>query len=216
MGTWTIETTASEDEAITYAYQQSQRPGMGPPVSPPGRAAAPVETVDEYFQRMTKATTVQSMVITHNQAKNAELLVTLDTIPPENRDAAQADLHALVKQHGGTVKLKKATYLWSDAVTLPPPDQTVIGNVAQADWTLVTKVCFDDEDNAGTSQREGLLGLMPNTTVRIEDARDPTFFVTLILTDQPVAQTGYVELPVRYYQNGGPLAAAYPMNCTFS
>jgi hypothetical protein len=212
MGSWTIQTTTAEDEAITYSHQQSQRPLPG---MPPGIAPPPVETIEDYFQRMTQASTVQAMVVTHNQAKNTELVATLGTIPPENRDAAQEDLDALVVQHGGTVKIRKATYLWSDSLTPPPPDQTVMLDVAQADYTPVTKVFFDDQDTAGVSQREGLLALTSGMLVRIEDPRDKTFFLTLLMTGVPVAGTGYVELPVRYHQSGGPLAAAWPMICTF-
>jgi hypothetical protein len=203
MGTWTIQTTTAEDEAIAYAHQQSQR-------------MFPEETLDAYFQRMMQSGTVQPMVLAHQQAKNAELLRSLNTIPPENRPAAQSDIEQVIVTQGGAVKVREATYLWSDTLTPPPADQTVMMDVAQADARPVTKVFFDDQDSAGVSQRNGLLALTTGAMVRIEDPRNTAHFLVLIMTGAPVAGTGYVELPVRYHQSGGPLAAAWPMTCTFS
>jgi hypothetical protein len=215
MGSWTIQTTPAEDDAIAYGHQQSQRPmpGLAPP---PGTPPPPVETVEAYFQRMTQQATLTPMVLTHQQAKNTELLKTLDTIPPENRPAARTEIESVIVTHGGAVKVREATYLWSDTLTPPPPDKTVTIDVSQADLTPVTKVFFDDQDNAGVSQRGGLLALTTETMVRIEDPNNAAHFLLLITTGAPVAGTGYVELPVRYHQSGGPLAAAWPMTCTFS
>jgi hypothetical protein len=209
MGTWTISTTAAEDDAITYSYQQSQRGNVlgGPP--------PPVQTVEEFFQDRTAHAAIGPMVTVHQQAKNTELLASFDTIPPENRPAATSDLEALVVQHGGTVKIRDATYLWSDLLVAPPPDKTVLMDVSQAEATPVTKLFFDDQDHAGVIQREGLLALGPNVLVRIEDPRQTAYFFAFVTTGAPVAGIGYVELPVRFHQSGGPLAAGWPMTCTF-
>jgi hypothetical protein len=210
MGTWTIETTVAEDEAIDYAYQQSQKPiWSGAPLPPP-------ETIEEFFNRRTHDTTVLPMLSQHTTVKQQELLATLATIPPENRDAALTDLEAVVTAHGGTVTLRDATYLWSDTLTGAPPDRTVMMDVSQADVMPVTRLYFDDQDVDSVLQRAGLLAVALGTLVRLEDPRNTAHFLLVVTTAAAIGQPGYVELPVEYRQQGGPLAAAWPMTCTFT
>src|SRR3954468_9580345 len=100
MGTWTIQTTTAEDDAITYTYDESQRlPGsaLGPPGPTP-----PSETIQSFFDRMVHAATVTPMLSRHQGAKNAELIGTLETIPEANRPAARVEIEATIKSHGGT------------------------------------------------------------------------------------------------------------------
>src|SRR5262252_2266751 len=110
MGTWTITTTTPEDEAIAYAYQQSQRPMLG---APPTSAPPAAETEAEFFQRMVAQFTIAPMVTRHTEAKNTELVESLNTIPEANRPAAKTDIENVITTHGGTVPLHDTRYGWS-------------------------------------------------------------------------------------------------------
>jgi hypothetical protein len=210
MGSWTISTTTAEDDAIGAAYQRSQRtpPGPGPPA----------ETIEAYFQRMTTHSTVTPMVMQHQQEQNAELLSTFATIPEANRAAAKADVEAVVIEHGGTVTLKTATYLWSTSTAPPPRAQSVELNVTQANIATVTLLYFDYLDANNADQMNALMALAVSTFVRIEDAATATNFLEVITTAAPIQRQGadgHVEIAVQYRQHGGTLGDTLPMTCTF-
>jgi hypothetical protein len=212
MGIWTIATTTAEDDAIAAAHQRSQRPPPGP-FPPP-----PVESVEAYFQRMTSHSTVAPMVSQHQQEKNAELLSTFATIPEANRDAAHADMEAVVVEHGGTVKLKTATYLWSTSTAPPPRNQSVEIDVTQANVATVTMLWFDYLDANNGDQMNALMALAVSTFVRIEDAATPANFLQVVTTAAPIQRQGadgHVEIAVQYRQHGGVLGDTLPMTCTF-
>jgi hypothetical protein len=211
MGTWTIATTTAEDEAIAAAHQRSQRPL---PMFPP----PPAETVETYFQRMTSSGTVAPMVAQHQQEKNDELLTTLGTIPEANRAAAKTEIEAVVVEHGGTVPLTTATYLWSTSTAPPPRNQSVELNVTQANIATVTLLYFDYLDANNGDQMNALLALAGSTFVRIEDAATPANFLEVVTTAAPIQRQGadgHVEIAVQYRQHGGSLGDTLPMTCTF-
>lgn len=211
MASWMIQTTTAEDEAIHAAYQHSQRPH--PPFPPPA-----VETVEAYFQRMTLTSTVTPMVSQHQQAKNAELLTTFATIPEANRDAAQADLEAVVVEHGGTVTLKAATYLWSTSTAPPPRTQSIEINVTQTNIAQVTVMWFDNLDANNADQMNALMALAVSTLIRIEDTANPANFLQVFTAAVPIQRQGadgHVEIAVQYQQHGGSLGDTLPMACTF-
>src|SRR5580765_6642552 len=130
VGTWTIHTTATEDDAITYAYQQSQKPLAVPPGA--YVIARTTESLDAFFDRRTHEVVIAPMVSIHQRAQNEAVLQTLGTIPPENRDAAEQELEALVVKHGGTVLVREVRYKWSKNTAAPPTAQSVELNATDA------------------------------------------------------------------------------------
>jgi hypothetical protein len=212
MGTWTIATTTTEDDAIAAAHQRSQRTPPGP-FPPP-----PPETVEAYFQRMTSTSTVAPMVSQHQQEKNTDILATLGTIPEANRAAAKADIEAVVIEHGGTVILKTATYLWSTSTAPPPRNQSVELNVTQANIATATLVWFHYLDANNGDQMNALMALPVSTFVRIADAANAANFIEVVTTAAPIQRQGadgHVEIAVQYRQHGGSLGDTLPMTCTF-
>ena len=225
MATRTVETTAAEDEAITYAYQQSQKPGLGgvpiatTAMDPMPKAAD--ETEAQFFQRMTQQTTIGPIVMQHNHAKNTELLASMNSIPPENREAAQADIEAVITAQGGTVPLHDVTYLFSSNTAAPPRAQSVEANVNDTNLATVTKLTFDNEDAENVAQKARLLALKVNTLIRLEDAETPANFLQVILTAVPLEKQPadpYVEMTVAFHSRGGSFATldTKPVACTFT
>lgn len=229
MATRTITTTAAEDEAIAYAHAQSQKPPAAAaptpkvaPVPPPLPAPAPPgETEAEYFDRMTRYATVGPMVSRHDAAKNSEFLVAFASVPPENQEAAQKQIEAVIVAQGGAVSARSARYLWSSNTAAPPRTQSVEADVTDANLATVKKLTFDDVDADNVSQMKALMALAVNTLIRIEDAANPANFLAAILNAPPIQRQGadgYVEFPVAFSSRGGSFATldTKPVTCTFS
>lgn len=216
MTTRTIETTASEDEAIAYAHQQTQKPlgmiGVPPPTT---------ETEAEFFQRMTAQGTIRPMVDQYTQVKNAEVISSLNSIPPENRDEAQAEIEAVITTHGGAVPIHELTYLWSSNTAAPPRDNSIEVNATDANFAQVTKIFFDDLDAGNVSRLQSLLALKVNTLIRIEHPVHQMNFLQVVTTGAPIERQPadpYIEIPVVFHTRGGSLATydTQPLTCTFS
>jgi len=216
MGTWTITTTPTQDDAITYAYQQAQKP-MIPGLPPPTSAA----TVDAFFQERVAQTTVAAMMAQHQAAKNADLVASLQTVPEANRPAALDDMKAVIVQHGGTVKITDAVYLWSTNTAAPPRNNSIEANVTDANLATVTKLTFHYLDADNVDRMNSLMALAVNAIVRIEDAANAANFLQTILTAAPIQRqgaNGYVEMTVQCQQRGGSFATldTKRMSCTFN
>jgi hypothetical protein len=224
MGTWTVTTTAAEDDAITFAYDESQRaPGSAlagaPPFSPPPPGTT--ETVQQYFDRMAHISVVSPMLSRHQGVKNAELIGTLETIPEANRPAARTDIETVIVQHGGTVKLRECRYLWSTNTAAPPRNNSIEADVTWANIATLTKLTFYYLDADNVNRMSGMMSDTPvGTIVRIEDVANPTAnFLKATTTALPIQRqgaNGYVELAVKFDQSGGTLADTLPMTTTFS
>lgn len=210
--TRTVTTTTAEDEAITHSYQQSQKGLAGvPPI---------VETEAQYFERMVHNSTLGPMVFMHTQTKNADLVVSLSSIPEANRPAAKADIDAVIVTHGGTVPATAFTYLWSSNTAAPPRVNSVELDATEANHSTVTKLTFDDMDSTNVSRMNSLLGIKINTLIRLEDAASVANFVQVLTTGTPIQRQGadgFVELPVKIHSKGGSFAAldTLPLKCTF-
>jgi hypothetical protein len=217
MGNWTVQTTTTEDDAITYAYQQSQSvPLFGSPV--PGRRD--VETIEAFFDRMTHHSVVSPMVTRQQSVKTTDLLTTLGTIPPENREAAQRDIEVVVVEHGGTVPLTAATYQWSKSSAPPPSTQSVEMDVSDANVVTVTKLYFHYLDANGIDRMMGLMAIPVNTAIRIEDPDNPSTFLLVVTTAAPIQRQGadgHVEFVVVFSAAGGILGPldGLPVTVTF-
>jgi hypothetical protein len=205
MGTWTITTTTTEDDAINYAYQQAQKPPM--PGLPPSTAAA---TVAAFFQERVQKTTVAPMVSQYQSAKNVELVSTFATIPEANRPAAQKDIEAVVVEHGGTVTIKSAPYLWSTNTAAPPRNNSIEADVNDANLATLTKLTFHYLDADNVNQMNALMALEVNALIHIEDATNPANFLQTLLKAPPIQRqgaNGYAEMSVTFQRRGGSFAA---------
>jgi hypothetical protein len=222
MGTWTVTTTSAEDEAITFAYDDSQRtpgsalagaPPFGPP--PPGTT----ETIQQFFDRMAHISTVSPMLIRHQSVQNAELISTLGTIPEANRSAAKNDIEAVIVQHGGTVELHECRYLWSTNTAAPPRNNSIEANVTWANIATVDKLTFYYLDADAIDRMSTLMAIAVGTLVRIEDVANMANFLKVTTTAAPIQRqgaNGYVEIAVKFELSGGTLADTLPMKTTFS
>jgi len=215
MGTWTITTTPTEDEAIEHAYQQAQKPAL------PGMTPPPVGTVEEFFQQRVTQTTVATMVSLHLSAKNTTLVDSLMTVPEANRPAAKADIEAVIMQHGGTVPVTDTTYLWSTNTAAPPRNNSIEADVSAANLASLTKLTFHYLDADSVNRMTSLMAVTVNTLIRIEDAANAANFLQTILRAAPIQRQGadgYVEMPVSFQHLGGSFAAldTKRMTCTFT
>lgn len=226
MGSWTITTTAAEDEAIQYSYEQSQKPGLPGTAAmpPPGTAlmseSRATETPEVYFDRRTHESTIGPMVAMHKTAKNTELVSSLSTIPPENRDAAQKDLEDLVVKHGGTVELSTVRYKWSKNTAAPPSANSVELDKTDANVATITKFTAHYLDADAKDRMTQLLAVAANTPIRVEDPANVATFVQLVTSGPPIQRqgaNGYVEFPVTYSAHSGLLAPldGLPVNVSF-
>jgi hypothetical protein len=223
MGAWTVTTTPAEDDAITFAYDDSQRsPGSAlsgaPPFSPPPPGTT--ETIQQFFDRMAHISTVSPMLVRHQGVKNSELIGTLETIPEANRPAARTDIEATIVAHGGTVKLTKCRYLWSTNTAAPPRNNSIEADATWANIATMTKLTFYYLDADAVDRMTTLMALAVGTIVRIEDVAAPTTnFLKVTTTAVPIQRqgaNGYVEIAVKFGQSGSALADTLPMNATFS
>lgn len=217
MGTWTITTTATEDAAIDFAYEQAQKPPPGlltPPIPPPPTVAA-------FFQLRVTSSAVAPLVAVHQAAQTAELVGALASVPAENRAAAQKEIEAVIVEQGGAVKVRSARYLWSSNTAAPPRVNSVEADATDANLATLGTLTFDDLDADNVTQMAALLALPVNTLIRIEDAADPANYLVTILHAAPIQRQGadgYVELLVTFSSRGGTFAAldTKPVTCAFS
>jgi hypothetical protein len=222
MGTWTVTTTPAEDDAITFAYDDSQRsPGSAfagaPPFSPPPPGTT--ETIQQFFDRMAHLSTVSPMLTRHQGVKNSELIGTLQTIPEANRPAARTDIEAAIVAHGGTVELRECRYLWSTNTAAPPRNNSIEADATWANIATVTKLTFYYLDADNVNRMSTLMAIAIGTLVRIEDAANMSNFLKATTTAAPIQRqgaNGYVEIAVKFGLSGGALADTLPMKTTFS
>lgn len=92
MASYTITTTVDQEEALDFAYLNY------------GEEFASKE---EYLQDRINHTVLDAMVIDHIYWKNTALAESLDTIPDENKAAAQTAIEQDIVQYGGEVKEPK-------------------------------------------------------------------------------------------------------------
>lgn len=214
MATRTITTTAAEDEAITYSYQQSQKGVLG---APPQTG----ETETQFFERMVHASTIGPMTFQNQQAKTTVITTDLSTIPEAEQPAAKAEIDAVIIAHGGTVTATSLTYQWSANTAAPPRVNSLELDVNEANFTAVAKLTFDDKDAGNVVRMGSLLGTKANTLIRLEDVANAANFVAVITTGTPIQRQGadgFVELPVRFQAKGGTFAGldTKPLKCTFT
>jgi hypothetical protein len=202
MSTWTITATAAEDDAITYAYQQSQDPAAM--VKPP-----PGETIAAFFDRMVHTGTLGAMGASYQAVQNAELVTMLGTIPEANRQAAKKDIEAAVVAHGGTVTLTATQYKWSKSSAPPPTAQSVEMNVSDANMATVSKLYFHYLDGGGVDRMSALMAMASGTVIRIEDPANSSIFLQVMTTAAPIQRqgaNGHVEFAVKFSLSAGALA----------
>src|SRR4030095_1075326 len=163
-------------------YQQSQKPlhGGQPPPEP--------KTIAAFFEAQVRQGTVSPMVGRHQLATNEAWIQTLNTVPPENRDAAQADIETAVKTHGGAVKLRTATYLWSTSTAPPPRNQAVELDVSAANVAPVPKIFFDSLDADGVDRMASLLQIAVNTLISL--TATTANVVSVVTTGPPLPRPG--------------------------
>lgn len=216
MGSWTVVTNTEQDEAIAAAHQQSLKPPIGM-IEPP-----PVTTIQEFFQARTISGTVLPMVAIHRTTKNTNLVVSLDSVPPENRAAAQHDIEAVIAQYGGAVPATTLTYQWSANTAAPPRNLSCELDATEANWaTQISKLTFHHLDAGSTDRMATLMAVKLNTLIRLTDAANAANFVAVLTTGAPIQRqgsNGYVELPVKFSQKGGSFSAldTKPLTCTFA
>jgi hypothetical protein len=88
--------------------------------------------------------------------------------------------------------------------TAPPGDkQTRTNTPASSD---ATAVYVDDESTEGNDISVLLRALLVGDTIEIRGVTDTTRYAIFELTAFPMDQTGYVELPVSFVEEGGALA----------
>jgi hypothetical protein len=220
MSTWTVQTTSAEDDAIIFAYDESQRTPGGALAGPAPPPSGDPETIQQFFDRMTHISTVSPMVTRHQSVKNMELISTLETIPEENRPAASIEIQATIVAHGGTVPLHECRYLWSTNTAAPPRNNSIEANVAWASIATVDKLTFYYLDADAVDRMNTLMALAVGTIVRIQDVANPSVNFLKITTMAPPIQrqgaNGYVEISVKHVLHGGALADTLPMTTTFS
>jgi len=219
MSTWTVTTTAAEDDAIHYAYQQSQKP---PILGMPGNPVTPAaETEAQFFDRMVHQGVIAPMGAQQRAASQAELSAMLGTIPPENQAAAVEDIAVVVEEHGGTVPLHEARYLYSNSTAPPPRDLSVEVDATDANFAQVTKIFFDHLDADSHNRMSSLMGLVTGTVIRLADAANAATFLQVFTKGAPIQRQGadgHVEIAVQFSQRGGSFATldTKPLTVTFT
>lgn len=213
MSNWAIVTTAAEDDAITYAYQQSQDPAAMVP-APAG------ETITAFFDRSVHASTIAAMVGGYQSVQNTELIATLTTIPAANRPAAKVEIEGVVVKHGGTVALNAGQWKWSKSSAPPPTVQSVEMNVTDANMATVSKLFFHYLDAGGVDRMAGLMAIAIGSVIRIEDPANGSVFLQVITTAAPIQRqgaNGHAEFAVKFSLSAGGLAAldGKPVDVTF-
>jgi hypothetical protein len=84
----------------------------------------------------------------------------------------------------------------------PGDKQTRTNTPASSD---ATAVYVDNETTEGTDVSAELLALVVGDTIEIRGVADSTRYAIFALTTLPIAQAGYVELPVSFVEEGGAL-----------
>jgi Collagen triple helix repeat (20 copies) len=95
-------------------------------------------------------------------------------------------------------------YTYTAATSPPPGNGDILWNNATP--ASVTRLYVDDEDRAGANKRAGLLAVLVGDKIYVQDYDDATRWARFLVAAVPIAQTGYVEIPVTFDTAGSTIA----------